>query len=51
MSYNFTGAEYNRFTGGTFSTQPTEYTLAAWVKPADVTARGIMVRSNGAPLS
>jgi len=48
--YDFSGAVYNRFSGGGMTAQPTEYTIAGWFKPKSVAGyAGIAVRSNGNP--
>jgi hypothetical protein len=42
----------DRFSGGLATPHPTEYTIAAWLKPGDLTYwQTITVRSAGAPLS
>jgi len=48
MSYKFTGAQTNRNTGGNILLQPTEYTVACWVKPSQVIfTKCISMRSAG----
>jgi len=50
--YDLSGAVYNRFTGGGMTATPTEYTLAAWLRPAQTSnSAGVFTRSNGAPSS
>lgn len=47
--YYFDTNTHNRFSGGIFSTHPTEYTMAAWVYAGDNGFRGIFTRSNNSP--
>ena len=50
MTFAFSSTQWNRFTVGGVAAHPTEYTLAAWVKPMSNNAlRSICVRSNGSP--
>jgi len=49
-AYRFNGSQYNQFTGGGATADPTEYTLAAWVKLDHAGLDlGIVFRSNGNP--
>jgi hypothetical protein len=50
--YDFSGSVYTRFFGGGMTATPTEYTLAAWLRPAQVLNNaGIFTRSGGDPSS
>jgi hypothetical protein len=42
---------HNRFTGGTSTPHPTQYTIAGWIRKVDTTPRNIACRSNGSPTS
>lgn len=48
--YDLSGSVYNRFYGGGMTATPTEYTLSAWLRPAQTASTTcVFVRSNGGP--
>lgn len=49
MSYSLNGSCHNQLTGSAMANHPSEYTISAWIKPADTSARSVMLRSDGNP--